>query len=468
MNIFKKSGEKVKIGNREACVYTKGKAKTKYIKKNKEYVLLSKCVKRGGNNNGLFFNYSGLTLHYKPKSYSEITNKNNPVYENNISVFENPMPNIDSSIRTKLFNSLEFCSDEKTKEYINNKILNELKFANEKISVVRWDIADTSMVLIIGDIHGDAIALENIFNSWYNNGFMTKDFKLHENIYVISTGDLIDYGTKNLNVLCAMLRLRKENEGRVMLLCGNHETSQMISGRITVAKEYSGSYNNEEITKISKTLSEIHLIGPDMLALHFGNEVEGTYFMHGMYPILYDKNTETYSYYPKDEDIKEKILTYLIQWNDVTYDGTTKPSQRGDNISPVHLGSKPIAHVMNEYKIKGFIRGHQDNCGTHIYPYKMSCENTYVIKNAKTNRACRNDTMKDAFGWCSGDIIKYQWTHIPITENLVSMNIALEERVLTTSTANEKSNTAPIGSYLLLTVVKVDGENGYSSMEIDE
>lgn len=48
MDDYKKTGEKVNIGNRSACIYTKGKGKKKYIKKNKEMILLSKIIKRGG------------------------------------------------------------------------------------------------------------------------------------------------------------------------------------------------------------------------------------------------------------------------------------------------------------------------------------------------------------------------------------------------------------------------------------
>ena len=313
IDIYKKTGEKIKLGNRNACVYTKGNRKTKYIKSNKEMVLLSKELKRlkitkkilGGDEQSILVRY-GFTNNYEPICYKEQdeTINTNYRYKNIITIYENKENNPPTNIIKKHIysgmNPIYYCSDKATSQFVKNELERLFLNLNDKQNVVKWNIPDSSTVLIIGDIHGDVIALEKVLNKWILEKHITKDiastkdtpkYNINHGVYIISTGDLIDYGSKSINVLCAMLRLRKDNINNVMLLCGNHETDSLtISGRKQLLFEIKNNHQ-KNADLINTVLKKIYLIGPDMVALHFENELEGTYFMHGMYPIKYDFET---------------------------------------------------------------------------------------------------------------------------------------------------------------------------------
>ena len=290
---------------------------------------------------------------------------------------------------------------------------------------------------------------------------------------------MIDYGTHSVNVLCAMLRLREDNKDKVMLLCGNHETDQEgMSGKniykddlLNVKTIFTLDKSNVIDEIFSKNIS---LIGPDMLALHFENEEEGTYFMHGMYPFVqingmyydyYDTNTtDTVNRFLETRGGKNaSFVSELIQWNDLSGNPASKASERGiDGI--VSVGSNDLISVMNKYKIKGFIRGHQDNCGAQYYPYHEDCHNTINIHhetdffNKRQNKLCRQSSALHD-NWCTQKKpIRYNW------EILTDANKTnIKNRIITLSMAHEKhtdpryktrnSKTPPMGGYIKLTAL---------------
>ena len=489
MDNYKKTGEKVQIGNRSACIYTKGKGKKKYIKKNKEMILLSKIIKRGGDSppEEIYRHYKKdtLVLEYIPIEYnykeSDPVYSDTPVvryiagksqqYSNNIEIFENPE---DKSVRGDY--EPKYCSDVATKKYIEaNRLTKELKFSNTKTNVVKWNIPDKSIVLVFGDVHGDIVSLEKTLQRWVSQKHLIPTneeepkYTVVDNVYIISTGDLIDYGTNSMNVLCALLRLRADNPGKVMLLCGNHETpDDNISGRDDFTQEIAKKSIDSTAVKFVK--ENIHLIGPDMLALHFGDELEGTYFMHGMYPAkdvyvneIDDFETHFWPYHFIDME----SLSNLIQWNDVSTDGATRRSTRG-NLKKTHLqlGSGTLLDIMEKYRIKGFVRGHQDLCGTQLYPLEFyeKCLTTTSKKTATMeNKKCDiNQTNDDR--WCKVAIeYAFKFMRYGFTETEDSF---LKNRVITTSMANEKTRgVSPMGGYIKITAVKVETRRPPPSLE---
>jgi len=471
---YKNTGEKIRLRNRNACIYTKGNRKTKYIKSNKEMVLLSKELKRLkinkkqiGGNSEIFNRYTNLEK-YEPFDYSASINVDNATkYMNNIKIVENPEDNPKRDVTSM---SNYFLSDADAQVFLENNPIDDLVFSQTKINVVKWTIPDDSKVLIIGDIHGDKIALEKVFGRWFKKGYLKPYFILAPNIYIISTGDLIDYGSNSINVLCSMLFLRKNNPKQVMLLCGNHESKDNnIPGRDKFKSEvnkFKNEFNKDNNKIITAIIDNISLIGPDMLALHFGDEIEGTYFMHGMYPVKFEnqqnffgfqKPTENKITYWPAEKVLPEILEKLIQWNDLSID-SSETSASSRNVEPTcNVGSTILTEIMNKYRIKGFIRGHQDYCGAQLYPLKdpEECTQTANIITTKVannvyTRVCKNKSASlFSSGWCKTDGIKYQWENI---NNGESIN---ENRIITISMANEKTGSAPLGGYIELTVTPI-------------
>ena len=386
-------------------------------------------------------------------------------YSNNIEIFENPET---FSVRDNYIPN--YCSDDATKKYMEDgRLMKDFKFSNKKKNVVKWNIPAESIVLVFGDVHGDIVSLDKTLNRWVSQEYLIAtneepQYKMAANVYIISTGDLIDYGRNSMNVLCALLRLRADNPGKVMLLCGNHETpNNKISGRSDFTEEI--TRKKIDTITVDFVKDNIHLIGPDMLALHFGDELEGTYFMHGMYPakdVLGKTGEYTTYFWPlKFEDMKPDELTNLIQWNDVSTNGETRRSDRkGLEHTHIQLGSSELVDIMNTYRIKGFIRGHQDLCGTHLYPLEFyeNCRKT-TSKNTVTMVDKKCSSIKDppqTDGWCMR-AIKFEFKFIEEYYDKKLLKSLLQKRVITTSIANEKTKgVSPMGGYIKITAVKIE------------
>jgi hypothetical protein len=416
------------------------------------------------------------TYDHIPRIIKPGGNNSSPKYANIIVIDENTS--------TTPLEKIYYCSDTATTEFLSNSFTEKiLSYSENKQRFVKWKIPHQSIVLIIGDIHGDINALESVLNRWIEKALLFRDtsssetnpkYILSNNVFVISTGDLIDYGSKSLNVLCAMLRLRNDNKDKVMLLCGNHETSDTISGKNEFSKELSIFDELDNFVKITEIINKnISNIGPDMLALHFGDEIEGTYFMHGMYPFA-EINDKYYDYYDTENTDtvtdflnvpaanKQKALSVsdLIQWNDLSGVSKSFPSKR--NIKGVvNVGSDHLIIVMNKYKIKGIIRGHQDNCGAQNYPYDETCKHTINIvyetaRANKYNKKCRASGTTDK-DWCSSKQIEYAYA------NLQPLNPKINARIITLSMAHEKHAkiegpryTPPMGGYIKLTAKPIN------------
>lgn len=101
-------------------------------------------------------------------------------------------------------------------------------------------------------------------------------------------------------------------------------------------------------------------------------------------------------------------------------------------------------------------------CTTYIYPLKDydSCGNTECIKHniipiGKNNeKSIRTSTLLDKDNLYSTLPIKYQWEELHKTT--YTLDEKLKNCVITTSMANEKTGSAPLGGYIKLTVEKIN------------
>jgi hypothetical protein len=423
-----------------------------------------------------------ITLDHKPSRIQPGGNNSSPKYSNILVIDENTS--------TTPIKKIYYCSDKATENFVSDSFTDDIlsySYSSKKEICVKWKIPQDSTVLIIGDIHGDINALESVLNRWIEKKLLFKDslssdtnpkYILSNKVFVISTGDLIDYGSKSLNVLCAMLRLRNDNKSKVMLLCGNHETPDTrVSGKPKFYYDLSKTIKDlDKLTRIATIIrNNISNIGPDMLALHFGDEIEGTYFMHGMYPFVYNIKKKSgekdyYDYYDETESAKaEEILNSLdltvsdlIQWNDLSEENngiTIRTDRQVDGI--VKVGHTELIDIMNKYMIKGIIRGHQDMCGVQSYPLDKynTCGNTINMTNDRDHRNCKENSTEDNLGWCTNSDKQYRWAFIANPSEI-------KERVITLSMAFEKSKISqpraeynpPMGGYIQLTSEIIDDE----------
>ena len=327
-------------------------------------------------------------------------------------------------------------------------------------------------VLVVGDIHGDIIALYNTFAMWRKMQYIDNNDILQPNVYVISLGDLVDYGTYSVNVLFAMIKLRSLNPGRVMILTGNHEgsfgtTNEEISGRSKFNDQYCGWRPGTCKISFPKMQPRLQNIGPSMIYLYIDNDACPICLMHGMYPIyniekvnkenpkvnkcfvypykkLFDLSNESIIVSSEDYEViwnkmtveKRKLFADLIQWNDLA-SSDTKDTLTGRGGCLVEVGKTLLFYIMKEQKIKAFIRGHQDFCspiqGTYVDNGALKCSKK-IFTGANCNRAISNNIIDNFNNNSLECYIKLPDTIIDEPKSLDEM----ENRIFTISMAREK------------------------------
>lgn len=93
----------------------------------------------------------------------------------------------------------------------------------------RLVIPPTAEVLFHGDFHGDIHSLNGVLSHLESKGKL-KDFKiLNPTFWMVFLGDYTDRGLYGVEVIHTLLRLRKENPDRVILVRGNHEDIQLVT-----------------------------------------------------------------------------------------------------------------------------------------------------------------------------------------------------------------------------------------------
>lgn len=121
---------------------------------------------------------------------------------------------------------------------------------------------------VIGDIHGDYDSLIRIIN------YLAPLLKAHAIENVLFLGDYIDRGPNSSKTLATVLRFFNENQGRVFLLRGNHETADMYEysegERPARDEEPFQKISNELIYGFFNQLSYASVINKETFAIHGG------------------------------------------------------------------------------------------------------------------------------------------------------------------------------------------------------
>ena len=507
--------------NGKKYVLRTGQKGGKYIIVNNEKKYIKKT--KGGADVNLLDTYTNIVTTPIPYTKTDINteytthiqiveNTENKNYKEDFTVFPDPVIDLKNKDYNSWINNIPF-------QLTDNKPTAPF--------FVDWTLPSNAKVLIIGDIHGDYNSLLKLLANWEISGYIYKEgdsIKLKDDIYIISTGDIIDYGVNSLNVVYDLVMLRHNNPGKVMLLSGNHEGSagiELVLGFDDFFKEITSKLNLDKENS-DRLLNYIYCIGPDMLSLRFENEAESIYLMHGMYPVTLRNSVDTLSNNTTDlniwpdinrdklkdkftleeiKKIKEKNKTepippnfsHATQWNDIASTIFTKNSRRSFK-HLFELGIDVLYPIMIKYGIKGFIRGHQDNCPAQFFPVDINdqvCGNAIGLKFEDKNdpRTVKCVQKIDSNNWCTyktsySKLPEISYIHNNLTAPLETTNLVkflkdasinkktpediikwegilhnalyiMKERIITISMAGQK-RYAPLGGYILLTVENDD------------
>lgn len=238
---------------------------------------------------------------------------------------------------------MESISKEKYLESIKNYILSLKYNINFEIVGNLVKIFSRGKILIIGDIHGDNSALDEILNKIQINNFLENEKNL-----LISLGDLVDRGTNGIEVIYKLTNLGLKYPGQIIILRGNHEISRF--GEVfpfDFDKETYLKYGNHGKHILNYTINNFFNNLP--LAAYIENEI---FFVHGGIPIRVPSLEEISNADPNDS------IGYQLRWNDPVENVETYiESNRGPGI--YLFGPKITEKFLEKNKLKKIIRSHQ-------------------------------------------------------------------------------------------------------------
>lgn len=85
-------------------------------------------------------------------------------------------------------------------------------------------IPNDARVFFFGDLHGDIQAFVRMLCKLMQDGELDSSFKIQKpNTYIISLGDIVDYGFYSLDTLTTIMKLKIANPEHVFICRGNHE-----------------------------------------------------------------------------------------------------------------------------------------------------------------------------------------------------------------------------------------------------
>src|SRR5262249_3544457 len=90
--------------------------------------------------------------------------------------------------------------------------------AGGKISKRFVELEIPEQLVIIGDIHGDSHALQNIFEK-----IKIDNFVMNRNNKIIFLGDYVDRGSASIEVLYTICSLKTKYPHSIIMMRGNHE-----------------------------------------------------------------------------------------------------------------------------------------------------------------------------------------------------------------------------------------------------
>ena len=270
-------------------------------------------------------------------------------------------------------------------------------------------------ILTVGDLHGNIFSLNLILKKWQESGWLNGDGVCSESIQIIFTGDLIDRGAFGLEVLLAVASLVQVNEGRVLLLSGNHESDSDVTA--TEPTQFEKQIQKTE-TSVN-FLSELYFVYEDQInripsshpfgtfetffnslpsgLLFTQTQGEGSpkkyFFAHGGFPSFDILGSHL-------DDKKSKLCVGNLEKNRMEWtDFSCNPERKNDKESRIPNRGilrfcDEILGMMKETKIDAFFRGHQHNdaCDCNMWTL-MQKNHGLVILWDETGNAIQDHKM---------------------------------------------------------------------------
>jgi hypothetical protein len=127
--------------------------------------------------------------------------------------------------------------------------------------VQRKQFANKTKILFIGDLHGSQHSLLRNMLHMAQQGYITNDWQLADDMHLVVLGDMVDYGVYGTEVIYTLLRLKLANWDRVFLLRGNHESesvTQVYGFNTELQKKYPGAIDYYEDSDDEDTEPQYH------------------------------------------------------------------------------------------------------------------------------------------------------------------------------------------------------------------
>lgn len=275
--------------------------------------------------------------------------------------------NRDGRIYLELIKELTLFNEEKKQIRTENILMGSF----EQIQNIPFD----SKIVWIGDIHGNLYALLSVLAQLERSKYLDEKYKINRpDLYFVFTGDYIDRGGYDSEVLTILLKLSRENPNRIFLCKGNHEDIQMNINFCKSGLIYLNINEKLELnSEILNLLIPFYLNLPNTLYLGITypniNESRYVLFCHGMIPTktnnpcqysipnLPDKETNIIY---RDTSIYTSINEFL--WNDFDLNSTDSviSLRRKDYFT---IGTKDLNSFLQSFspnkKVIAICRGHE-------------------------------------------------------------------------------------------------------------
>lgn len=208
---------------------------------------------------------------------------------------------------------------------------------------------DEVRYVFVGDLHGDLIALKEILRIYREEHLKQGSLRM------VFLGDYVDRGSNQLEVLVALLELKRDYPESVLLLKGNHEG-------VDILEPSPHDFPEELISRylISRGL-EIYRLVVDVIFknLHLAAYLKEHFLaLHGGLPTATYRKTQVLREYllgSTQEALRNVIIEAL--WNDpVETSEEAYESPRGAGM----LFGRPVTEwVTKTFKVKLVVRGHE-------------------------------------------------------------------------------------------------------------
>lgn len=319
------------------------------------------------------------------------------------------------------------------RDILNNEIKLRSSGTDTESYIYRWDV-NNDKVFIFGDLHGSFHTFFRSMMRLHYCGIINENFEIKEGYRILFCGDIVDRGQYSLEILSFIFQLIKNNEDKVYMIRGNHETTE-IYGRKTFHNEPKNLTDEFKTKKLNKKQqSNIrNFINNSPVAIILVCNGKKIWCCHGSIPYDLDNkilcNIKDLIEFIKNENNEEnKIfkcnnnLTRYIMWTDLIYGNIETYTRRGI-IGLKDINYEKLEKLFLLLGIDFMIRGHQDNDFNTTLFHNFWIENYYEI-NGK-DKVTVDYTIKNLKPTFGIPLLRFMQENTNIKSDIVKTTLAL-------------------------------------------